>query len=227
MEFWLFKSAGWQLIAQMDWMATVIILGLFFLSVICIAIIAFKALAFIKHQQELKRLQRQLRSINNFNEVVTLARKKTSHTAGRLLARSLDDLEKIMRAKGEKTLTEKEFEKLDFMVNQTVSNLLVEEEAYLPLLSSSAVVSPLIGLFGTIWGLVQAFIDIGQEKTADIATIAPGIAMALLTTLAGLIVAIPAMAAFHYFSNELRKIEAGLYDVSDSFLQAARDAFVK
>ena len=72
------------------------------------------------------------------------------------------------------------------------------------MLSVSAAVSPLLGLFGTVWGLVHAFVRIGELQTADIATVAPGIAEALITTLAGLMVAIPALVMYHYVANKIR-----------------------
>ena len=107
---------------------------------------------------------------------------------------------------------------LEVLVSQHIGTLMLEEECYLPLLGSSAAVSPLIGLFGTIWGLIHAFLDISKEKSADISTVAPGIAEALITTLAGLVVAIPAMIAFHYFSHELRRIESQLLDIGEMLL---------
>jgi biopolymer transport protein TolQ len=62
------------------------------------------------------------------------------------------------------------------------------------LLATAASVSPLLGLLGTVWGVMFAFMNIGQTGTASIAAVAPGIAEALLATIAGLVVAIPAMA---------------------------------
>jgi biopolymer transport protein ExbB/TolQ len=62
---------------------------------------------------------------------------------------------------------------------------------------------------------VHSFVRIGELQTADIATVAPGIAEALITTLAGLIVAIPALAMYHYVANKVRVIERLLFVCSD------------
>ena len=78
------------------------------------------------------------------------------------------------------------------------------EESYLPFLFTSASVSPLLGLFGTVWGLVHAFIRISEKQSADITTVAPGIAEALITTLAGLLVAVPALVMYHYLIAQIR-----------------------
>jgi len=74
-----------------------------------------------------------------------------------------------------------------------------------------------LGLFGTVWGLVHAFIRISEKQSADITTVAPGIAEALITTLAGLLVAIPALVMYHYLMSEIRTIERQLFILADKF----------
>lgn len=73
-------------------------------------------------------------------------------------------------------------------------------ESGLPTLASIASVSPYIGLFGTVWGIMTAFIGLGEEGSATLATVAPGIAEALIATAMGLFAAIPASLAFNHFS---------------------------
>jgi biopolymer transport protein TolQ len=90
----------------------------------------------------------------------------------------------------------------------------------------SAGVSPLLGLFGTVWGLIHAFVRISEKQSADIATVAPGIAEALITTLAGLMIAIPSLMMFSYLTTQLKSIEHRLIGVADRFsliLQKSRD----
>ncbi len=69
-------------------------------------------------------------------------------------------------------------------------------------------VSPFIGLFGTVLGIIDAFQNISQIGSANIAAVAPGVAEALIATAAGLITAIPAVIAYNYFLNVLRKINS-------------------
>jgi biopolymer transport protein TolQ len=72
-------------------------------------------------------------------------------------------------------------------------------------------VAPFIGLFGTVWGIIQAFRDIGLKGSASLATVAPGIAEALINTAMGLFCAIPAVIGYNYFllkkEKQLKKIE--------------------
>lgn len=80
-------------------------------------------------------------------------------------------------------------------------------EARLPWLVVAAGTGPFLGLLGTVWGIMDAFFRIGNEASAGLGVVAPGIAEALLTTLAGLLVAIPAAAAHQLLSGRMRRLE--------------------
>ncbi len=70
--------------------------------------------------------------------------------------------------------------------------------------------APFIGLFGTVWGIMTSFHQIGLKGSASLATVAPGIAEALIATAAGLAAAIPAVMAYNYFLGRVRRLEAEL-----------------
>ncbi len=101
------------------------------------------------------------------------------------------------------------------LIERAVDRALVEEEGLLPFLSTTAAVGPLLGLFGTVWGLVNAFIQIGREKSADIVAVAPGISQALITTLAGLLVAIPALAMYNLLIARVHRLELKMMIVGE------------
>ena len=122
-------------------------------------------------------------------------------------------------------LNDKEVEMLQYAVDQTVQDIVHHEESYLPILFTCAGASPLIGLFGTVWGLIHAFMRISEKQSADIATVAPGIAEALITTLAGLLVAIPSLIMYHYLMTQVRKIEHQLYSLADKFMWVVQRLF--
>jgi biopolymer transport protein TolQ len=77
-------------------------------------------------------------------------------------------------------------------------------ERYLPFLATTASASPFIGLFGTVWGIMSAFHGIGQQGSASLAVVAPGISEALIATAFGLAAAIPAVIAYNYFVNRVK-----------------------
>jgi|SaaInlLV_10m_DNA_2_1039722.scaffolds.fasta_scaffold39127_1 biopolymer transport protein ExbB/TolQ len=222
----LSRFPAWQLLMQADWMSKLVLLSLFLLSVFCGWIVICKIIDLKKQKIQMKLLRAKIRSARTVDELITISKKTRDCVGGKFLTLCLTDLKKFV-GDGGKKLTIQEIEQLQLIGDQTLEHVISDEEQYLPVLGTSAAVSPLVGLFGTVWGLVHAFISISQEKSADIAVIAPGIAEALLTTLAGLFVAIPALIFFHYFSNEIRKMEQQLFTILDQFITITKQTFVK
>ncbi len=224
MAFGFFKSPLWELVEQADWVSKyVVLLSLFILSISCIAIIIFKFIALKQNRHELALFRAKLARAHSIHECISLSKEFSQTLGGSLLAVTVEELkslleEKKLHASNPVALTQQDYDSLEIVMGQKIEALMMQEECYMPVLSTAAAVGPLAGLFGTIWGLIHAFVKISQEKSADIATVAPGIAEALVTTLAGLVVAIPALIAYNYFANEIRKIEGNLLGASDQLL---------
>ena len=87
-----------------------------------------------------------------------------------------------------------------------------------PFLATTGNTTPFIGLFGTVWGIMNSFHSIGLRGSANLAVVAPGISEALVATAAGLAAAIPAVIAFNYFMQKIRIIESELHSFSADFL---------
>jgi len=87
-----------------------------------------------------------------------------------------------------------------------------------PFLATTGNTAPFIGLFGTVWGIMNSFAGIGQKGSASLAVVAPGISEALVATAAGLAAAIPAVIAFNFFMNKIRIVETELHSFSADFL---------
>jgi biopolymer transport protein TolQ len=87
-------------------------------------------------------------------------------------------------------------------------------ERKLPLLATTGAVTPFIGLFGTVWGIIDAFHGLGDAGAATLRAVAPGISEALITTAAGLFAAIPAVIAYNQFTYSMREFGARMDDFS-------------
>jgi biopolymer transport protein TolQ len=81
-------------------------------------------------------------------------------------------------------------------------------KSYLPMLATTANIAPFIGLFGTVWGIMNSFTAIASMKSVSLTTVAPGIAEALIATAIGLFVAIPASCGYNIFRSKLLSIES-------------------
>jgi biopolymer transport protein TolQ len=97
-------------------------------------------------------------------------------------------------------------------------------ERRLPWLATTGAVSPFIGLFGTVWGIIDAFQGLGNVGAATLRAVAPGIAEALITTAAGLLAAIPAVIAYNQFTQHMREFGARMDDFSLELLNVLERA---
>jgi len=91
-------------------------------------------------------------------------------------------------------------------------------ELRLNFLASAGSVSPYIGLLGTVWGIMHAFIGLSTMQQATLAAVAPGIAEALIATAIGLFAAIPAVVAYNRYTNEIDRIALRFDSFVDEFL---------
>jgi biopolymer transport protein TolQ len=94
-----------------------------------------------------------------------------------------------------------------------------------PFLATTAAATPFIGLFGTVWGIMIAFNDIGVTGTASIVAVAPGIAEALINTAAGLVAAIPALIGYNQIAGRIRLMRSEMDDFALEFLNLTERNF--
>jgi biopolymer transport protein TolQ len=97
---------------------------------------------------------------------------------------------------------------------------------FVPFLATTAAATPFIGLFGTVWGIMGSFANIGTTGSTSITTVAPGISEALINTAAGLAAAIPALVAYNYFVQQLRRSRGEMEDFTLEFLNLTERNFM-
>ncbi|MCK4499014.1 MotA/TolQ/ExbB proton channel family protein [Candidatus Babeliales bacterium] len=220
------EGSTWRLFAQIDWVTRLVLLALFLISICCVAIIIGKSIELAAKRKNLKDLWKRVFAVRSVQDLVMIAGRVRTTLGGTLLAHILNGAGYHIKTTPVDERPEKlsvgELEHLAMTSEQLVEQNVSETEQFLPILGVTAAAAPLVGLFGTIWGLIHSLVSMGQEQSADLSVVAPGIAEALFTTLAGLAVAIPALVFFHYLSNQLRKIEWKLFALSDRVLAVVR-----
>jgi biopolymer transport protein TolQ len=98
-------------------------------------------------------------------------------------------------------------------------------EAQISFLGTTASAAPFVGLFGTVWGIMNAFHDIYRMGNANLATVARPISEALIATAVGLFAAIPAVVAYNYFVSKIRVLDSEMTNFSNDFLNIVRRHF--
>jgi len=208
-----FGNALWHLVEQSDVMTKVILVVLLVVSIACWALIFYKWNLFNMHERQLREASKKMRRVTNRQELLHFTNQESETLAGTVLIEYVHEMQSIIQKKSK--LSEADRDYLDARRYSVIDSLVYEEESYLSVLSVAAASGPLVGLFGTVWGLTNSFISISEKQSADIVTIAPGMAEALMTTMAGLMIAIPMLVMFHYLNGRVRTIEHALGHFSD------------
>jgi biopolymer transport protein TolQ len=132
-------------------------------------------------------------------------------------------------AGGETAATEThlgDIESIERALSRARTMAITQMETKVPFLATTASAAPFIGLFGTVWGIMNSFRNIGAKGAANLATVAPGIAEALVATAIGLVAAIPAVMGYNYLSRRIRVISAEMETFTNDFLNIIRRRFL-
>jgi biopolymer transport protein TolQ len=143
-----------------------------------------------------------------YTELAKLQKRRQEQSADPAGEAMLGDIESIQRA-----------------LDRARTTAITDMESRVPLLGTTASAGPFIGLFGTVWGIMNSFRNIGAKGAANLATVAPGIAEALVATAIGLMAAIPAVMAYNFFSRRIRVISSDMETFSSDFLNIVRRRF--
>ncbi len=160
---------------------------------------------------------------------------KNSHLAKLFISGYLDivSLQKFRREstspsseKGQ-PLRHEDLQSLERALDKAESQEIGRFEKSLGFLATTGNTTPFIGLFGTVWGIMDAFRSIGIKGSASIGAVAPGISGALITTAAGLVAAIPAVIGYNHFNNKIKVIASEMDEFSLEFLSTIERSFLR
>ena len=203
-----------------------VMLLLLFFSVVSWSIIFMKFKLFRKVRLDSEDFLETFWTSGNLNEASEAAEEFVYSPEAAVFNAGFSELKKInkIRARGEDSSPETLEMQLATMDNLKRALRKAEDEEInkfgnlLPFLATTGSATPFIGLFGTVWGIMVSFHDIGQRGSASLAVVAPGISEALVATAAGLAAAIPAVIFYNYFSNKLTGIQYNTHSFSTDFL---------
>jgi len=206
-----------NLIQQTGWVARAVLAILFFFSLFSWALIFQKLSLFGRLRRRTNRFLQAFRATRGLPEPRAVGSTgsplETIYAAGyRELASQLMASNPHPRVKSVHAVT------ADMQV--AAAEEVRKMERFMPWLATTGSVTPFIGLFGTVWGIIDAFHGLGTSGAATLRAVAPGISEALITTAAGLLAAIPAVIFYNQFNNSIREFGARMDDFTLEMLNA-------
>jgi biopolymer transport protein TolQ len=214
-----------HLFLRADWVVKGVLLGLGFASLWSWAVIIDKLFRLAAINREANRFEDEVGSGRALEDVAAEAGETPNHALPRMLQAALREW-RDARTKGLLVAGQADaqaaflIQRIDRVLDSIVSRESQRVEEGLGSLAIVATASPFIGLFGTVWGIMNAFQSIAIQKNTNLSVVAPSIAQALFATAIGLAAAIPAYIAYNKFSTDAGKYAARLEGFADDLVTA-------
>jgi len=203
---------------------TLMVLALF--SVVSWAIIAFKAWQLRRASQTSDRFLQAFWESKRLDQMYQQSETYAHSPICQMFRSGYVELSRLKKKAGEEEIVGGT-ENVERALRKSQRAEIAGMESMTSFLATVGSTAPFIGLFGTVWGIMKAFREIGLAGSANLATVAPGISEALIATAAGLAAAIPAVIAFNFFVNRIRVIEVEMDAFASDFLNIVKRHFYK
>lgn len=201
-----FQGAFWQYLSSTGLIARIVLLILLSFSVLSWAIIFHKYRVFkraLRDSTEFLHVFRQSKKLSEIRSTCAVLKGSPLPEVFQAGYREIETQATVSENPGKPVIRSLESVRRSLQIGSTEE--LTRMERWMPWLATTAAASPFIGLFGTVWGIMDAFHGLGMAGAASLRSVAPGISEALITTAAGLFAAIPALIAYNQFIQRLKE----------------------
>lgn len=206
------ENSALHIILQAGLVVKIVLLILLFFSVFSWAIIIFKHRFLSRAAKETETFLTSFRDIRDSDALFTVAKRFTLSPISNVFRAVYMDSGRQLQDKDEMRRAIKRYEALETE----------KMERYLGFLATTGSSTPFIGLFGTVWGIMNSFRGIGATGAASLAVVAPGIAEALIATAMGLVAAIPAVIAYNFYLGKVKGMIIQMEDFSIDIFKKLR-----
>jgi biopolymer transport protein TolQ len=208
------------LFLRADWVVKLIMLGLAAASLWSWAVIIDKFVRLGALHREANAFEDQIASGRSLEDIATEAGERPTHALPRMLQAVLREWRESRAKTAGETSPVFLIQRIDRVLDTNVARESQKVEEGLGSLAIVATASPFVGLFGTVWGIMNAFQSIAIQKNTSLTVVAPAIAEALFATAIGLLAAIPAYIFYNKFSTDAAKFTARLENFADDLSTA-------
>ncbi|MGL5363653.1 MAG: protein TolQ [Bosea sp. (in: a-proteobacteria)] len=206
----------WSLFWHAHIVVKLVMIGLLAASVWCWAIIIDKTLLYRRTRKGMDNFEEVFWSGQSLEELYRSLASQPVSDMGAVFVAAMREWKRTFENGGGRSMASLS-QRIDKVVDVTIQREVERLESKLLVLSTIASASPFIGLFGTVWGIMNSFAAIAVSKNSSLAVVAPGIAEALFATAIGLFAAIPALMAYNKLQSEAAKAQSRLEAFADEF----------
>jgi len=211
----------WDIIQNLRPVPLAIIVLLILFSLFSWTIVFSKGTVFSRAKRENRSFLRAFRKASNLQAVAVASEQFTSAPLVAVFDFGYGEIERQIKQRGALVNKDAIERSLQLGISEEVTKL----EMNMSWLATVASVSPFIGLFGTVWGIIDAFAGLGNAGSASLRAVAPGISEALITTAIGLAAAIPAAIFYNVFGTRIKEMGTRMEDFAIEFQNLAERDF--
>ena len=209
-----------SLFLRADWVVKAVMIGLALASLWSWTIIIDKLFRFAALNREANAFEEAVSSGRSLEEVAAAAGEQPRHALPRMLQAALREWREGRAGAGADPHGQMMLQRIDRSLDSVIARESQRVENGLGSLAIVATASPFIGLFGTVWGIMNAFQAIAVQRNTNLTVVAPAIAEALFATAIGLVAAIPAYVAYNKFSTDAARFASRLEGFADDLTTA-------
>ncbi len=203
-----------QLVLHASIPVKLVLVVLLAFSVLCWIVIFAKSLHLARARGDSDRF---MKAFDTAGSLDALAQQGLSGFRGspfaRIFATGYDEMIRLTKGERGRRLDDAQAVHVDSITRRAAASEVTHLESWMSLLGTIGSTAPFIGLFGTVYGIMDAFLSIGNQQSANLPVVAPKIAEALIATAIGLVAAIPAVMAYNYFARRVGELS----DIMDAF----------
>jgi biopolymer transport protein TolQ len=207
----------WALFLQADWVVKIVMLMLLFASVWCWAIIFDKVRRMRRLRAQADAFEDSFWSGGSLDELYERVGREPEDPMSAVFGAGMREWRRSVGRAGAPEDKLSVQQRIERVMQVTVGREMMQVERYMTFLASVGSTAPFIGLFGTVWGIMNSFAAIAGSKSTNLAVVAPGIAEALFATALGLVAAIPAVVAYNKISSDLNRYAGRLEAFASEF----------
>jgi biopolymer transport protein TolQ len=212
------KMNVFKLIVQASLVVKLVLIVLLFFSIFSWALILFKRNTLKAVSRQSKKFLIVFRRSKNLLEVNEAAKKFKASPLASVFRAGYRDLAYHTKSNPKPSITPSALESINRAMIKASNKEVTRLEKMMNFLATTGSVTPFIGLFGTVWGIMNAFHELGGAQMNTLQAVAPGIAEALIATALGLFAAIPAVIAYNHYLHRIKEIITEMEDFSIEFL---------
>ncbi|MBP9837552.1 MAG: protein TolQ [Proteobacteria bacterium] len=218
-----------QLVTGSSLVVQLVLVMLVLMSIMTWGIVISKWLSMRQAKMQTAKFSDVFWSSRNLAQITEVSQKLNASPVAKVYAAGHRELTHLVKSheSGSDHSDFADLDNIDRALKRAKTEELTKLEKGTTFLATTASAAPFIGLFGTVWGIMNAFIGLSKVKSSSIQAVAPGISEALIATAIGLAAAIPAAIFYNYFMQQVRVLSRNMDMFSSEFLNIARRHFLK